>query len=140
MIESFSLSIDWRGPTFTACFSDWVSQKSSPPSLAIHTCWQIWAERKKAVFEDRPPSVLAVVHRVRASLNWQPSSIESFPPIECEIPLTNGSTLACFDGAAVATGLCCGAGGFFKAHPKRITKWFLNCEEGSNTKAELLGL
>jgi ribonuclease HI len=58
----------------------------------------------------------------------------------CEIPLTAGSTLACFDGAAVATGLCCGAGGFFKTLPNKVTKWFLNCGEGSNTKAELLGL
>jgi ribonuclease HI len=30
--------------------------------------------------------------------------------------------------------------GFFKTHQSRITKWFLNCGPGSNTKAELLGL
>jgi len=51
-----------------------------------------------------------------------------------------GSTLVCFDGAALSNGLCCGAGGTFKSHPSRITKWFLNCGAGSNTKAELMGL
>jgi hypothetical protein len=35
LIESFSLTVTWRGPTFSACFSDWVSQKSAPPSLAV---------------------------------------------------------------------------------------------------------
>jgi ribonuclease HI len=54
--------------------------------------------------------------------------------------LTAGYTLACFDGAAASTGFCCGAGGFFKSHTKRTTKWFLNCGVGTNTKAELLGL
>ena len=48
--------------------------------------------------------------------------------------------MAFFDGAALENGECCGAGGFFKSHATRITKWFLNCGAGSNTKAELLGL
>ena len=51
-----------------------------------------------------------------------------------------GYSAACFDGAALSSGLCCGAGGTFKTHLERTTKWFLNCGEGSNTKAELLGL
>jgi ribonuclease HI len=37
-------------------------------------------------------------------------------------------------------GLCCGAGGTFKSHPGRTTKWSLSCGRGTNTKAELLGL
>jgi ribonuclease HI len=48
--------------------------------------------------------------------------------------------VAFFYGAALSTGSCCGAGGTFKSHPQRTTKWFLNCGRGSNTKAELLGL
>jgi ribonuclease HI len=38
------------------------------------------------------------------------------------------------------SGSCCGAGGFFRAHQSRITKWILNCGPGTNTKAELMGL
>jgi ribonuclease HI len=48
--------------------------------------------------------------------------------------------LACFDGATLSNGECCGAGGFFKTHSSRITKWFINCRAGTNTKAELMGL
>jgi len=54
--------------------------------------------------------------------------------------MDEGSTLACFDGAALSNGLCCEARGTFKSHPSRITKWFLNCGVGTNTKAELMGL
>jgi ribonuclease HI len=140
LTKSFSQPVEWRGPTFSACLSDWITQKSAPPSLAVHICWQIWKERNNAIFEDHPPSIQAVIHRVWASFQWQPSLIKTFAPKSCEISLTDGYTLACFDGAAASTGLCCGAGGFFKTHQKRITKWFINCGEGTNTKAELLGL
>ena len=51
-----------------------------------------------------------------------------------------GHTLVCFDGAAQLDGRVCGAGGIFKHHPSRVTKWFLNCGLGTNTKAELMGL
>jgi ribonuclease HI len=54
--------------------------------------------------------------------------------------LAEGTTLVCFDGIAQSNGICCGAGGTFKSHPSRTTKWFLNCGAGSNTKAELMGL
>jgi ribonuclease HI len=62
------------------------------------------------------------------------------PNKACEFKMAEGYTLACFDGAAQSNGLCCGAGGTFKTHPSRITKWFINCGAGTNTKAELLGL
>jgi ribonuclease HI len=54
--------------------------------------------------------------------------------------LPAGYTVAFFDGAAQSSGLCCGAGGSFKTHPGRTTKWSLCCGRGTNTKAELLGL
>jgi hypothetical protein len=66
-----------------------------------------------------------------SSLSFTKQSILSWPA---------GHTVAFFDGAAKSSGLCCGAGGIFKMHQKRTTKWFLSCGRGSNTKAELLGL
>ena len=54
--------------------------------------------------------------------------------------MDEGHTLVCFDGAAQSDGFCCGAGGTFKNHPSRVTKWFINCGVGTNTKAELMGL
>jgi ribonuclease HI len=75
-----------------------------------------------------------------SSFSWQPSSVKALPIQVCEFTQEEGYTLACFDGAAQSNGLCCGAGGIFKTHPSRITKWFINCGAGSNTKAELMGL
>ena len=140
MLEFFSLIVSRSGTTFSDCFSLWSSQKSVPPCLAVHVCWQIWSEWNKAIFEDRPPSLPVVVHRIMATFHWQPSTVKSFPHKVCDFKLVEGYTLACFDGAAMSNGLCCGAGGIFKHHPARVTKWFLNCGEGTNTKAELLGL
>jgi ribonuclease HI len=60
--------------------------------------------------------------------------------IAYDLFLSEGYTVACFDGTALPNGGCCGAGGFFKTHLSRTTMWFLNCGAGSNNKAELLGL
>jgi hypothetical protein len=32
LINYFSLSVAWKGPTFSACLTDWVTQKSAPPT------------------------------------------------------------------------------------------------------------
>lgn len=140
LINFFHIPVAWKGPTFSACLTDCITQKSAPPTLAVCMCWQVWKERNSAIFEDRIPSILAVFHRVRNSFQWQPALNKTFTPKVYEISLSPGYSLACFDGAAESTGLCCGAGGFFRTHSKRITKWFMNCGEGTNTKAELLGL
>jgi ribonuclease HI len=47
--------------------------------------------------------------------------------------------VACFDGAAKANGLCCGAGGTIKLSASLVHKWYLNCGSGTNSKAELMG-
>jgi ribonuclease HI len=114
--------------------------KPSPSCLAAHISWHLWIERNRALFENRSPSTLAVFYRVLATFSWQPSSLKLIINKEIDLRLPAGYTLACFDGAAQANGSCCGAGGFFRAHPERITKWILNCGPGTNTKAELLGL
>jgi ribonuclease HI len=58
----------------------------------------------------------------------------------CELTLPEGVTLACFDGEALSNGICCATGGIFKSDDMRITKWYLNCGVGTNTKSELMGL
>jgi hypothetical protein len=87
------------------------------------------------IFEDRSPSLSVVVHRIINSFSWQPATQKFFPNRVCEITQAEGLTLACFDGATLSNGNCCGAGGFFKSHSSRITKWFINCGAGTNTKA-----
>jgi ribonuclease HI len=140
LLQHYSLSLAWKGDTISDCFSSWLSDKSAPHPLAAHVCWQTWKERNQVIFEGRPPSYQAVLHRILSSFHWQPTSVKAIQIKACEYSLAEGSTLVCFDGAAQSNGLCCGAGGTFKSHPSRITKWFLNCGAGSNTKAELMGL
>jgi ribonuclease HI len=75
-----------------------------------------------------------------SSFHWKQSSLKTQIPKTCDFIQLEGYTVACFDGAAQASGGSCGAGGFFKFHPSRCTWWFLNCGIGTNNKAELLGL
>jgi ribonuclease HI len=105
-----------------------------------HVCWQTWKERNRAIFEGRSPSPNGFLHRILSSYQFQQISPKTFLYKALDFRMDEGSMLACFDGAALSTGLCCGAGGTFKTHSSRITKWFLNCGAGTNTKAELMGL
>lgn len=122
LLSHFSIKASWSGPNLSECFSSWLSKKCAPSTLAAHACWQLWAERNNATFENRPPSVSAVFHRILSNFQWQASSIKTIPQKVCDITLAGGHTLACFDGAALSNGLCYGAGGFFKSHSRRITK------------------
>jgi ribonuclease HI len=140
IIKHLKLSTTWSGDTITDCFSSWLSNKALPIPLAVYTCWHLWTERNNALFENRSPSRRAVFHRVLASFSWQPTTLTHFIHKEIDLSLPEGYNLACFDGAAQANGSCCGAGGFYRAIPSRITKWMLNCGPGTNTKAELMGL
>jgi hypothetical protein len=71
LLMHFSLNLLWNGSTVSDCFNVWSTEKSAPVCLAVHACWQIWIERNKVLFDDRPPSLLAVVHRILASFSWQ---------------------------------------------------------------------
>jgi hypothetical protein len=110
----FKLPFSWIGESISDCFKSWHLNKSSPNCLAVHVSWHLWIERNKALFEDRPPSSLAVLHRVLATYSWQPSSVRPSLSKAIDLSLPDGHTLACFDGAALSNGLCCGAGGFSK--------------------------
>jgi ribonuclease HI len=81
-----------------------------------------------------------MVYRIVVSFTWQPPTTNPIPNGVCEITHLDGFMLACFDGAALLTEDCCAAGGIFKSYASRVTKWYLNCGVGTNTKAKLLGL
>lgn len=122
LLTHLNLSDSWSGETVTDCFIKWLSNRFLPNSLAALICWNLWIERNHALFEDRAPSTKAVIYRVLALFCWQPSTVKPVLKKELDLRLPEGHTLACFDGAALSTGLCCGAGGFFKSHQSRITK------------------
>jgi ribonuclease HI len=140
LLSHLNLHSTWSGRTVSDCFFKWLTNRFLPNNLAALVCWNLWIERNFALFEDRAPSPKAVIYRVLSLFSWQPSTVKPVLYKDIDLRLPDGFTLACFDGAALSTGLCCGAGGFFKTHQSKITKWFLNCGSGSNTKPELMGL
>jgi ribonuclease HI len=135
-----SLPLSWSGTSFSHCFTRWLSLSSAPKTLPVFVCWQIWSARNRAIFYSCPPSSRAVLLKVLASFHWKQPSLKSPCAQSLRFQLIKDYTVAFFDGAALSSGNCCGAGGIFKTHPSRTTMWFLNCGEGTNNKAELLGL
>jgi hypothetical protein len=140
LLTHLNLHSSWSGRTVSDCFIKWLSNRSFRTTWLPSVCWNLWIERNYALFEDRAPSTKS--SDLQSSRLVQLAAFFSQACLikDIDLRLPEGHTLACFDGAALSTGLCCGAGGFFKSHQSRITKWFLNCGSGSNTKAELMGL
>lgn len=138
LLLHLNLPFNWNRETLSDCFQLWVNQKTPPVGLAAIVCWQLWLERNRVTFEDRPPNLQSVVHKVLYSFHWTqaPEVYHLHKAVEINLPV--GYTLAYFDGAEQAG--CCGAGGFFKSNQTGITKWYFSCGRGTNTKAELLAL
>lgn len=140
VLSKLSLSLSWSGSSFTHSYSRWLALSSAPKILPAIISWQIWFDRNRAIFYSCIPNSHAAILKVLASFHWKQPSLKSPSPIVCDINLIKDYTVAFFDDAALSSGGCCGAGGFFKTHPTRTTMWFLNCGEGTNNKAKLLGL
>jgi ribonuclease HI len=131
---------NWEGDTLSDCFNSWTEDKSVSSILAALTCWYIWIERNKAIFENTSPSVLSVVIKTLRSLKRHPTTQKHIPLRACLITQLVDTTTACFDGATQTGGKQCGAGGVIKTPDLSVYRWFFNCGEGSNTRAELLGV
>jgi len=63
--------------------------------------------------------------------------VTNIPPSlhSCLIAHPLDSTVACFDGATLANWKCSGARGIIKTSATTVYRWYLNCGEGTNTKA-----
>jgi len=105
LTKVYNLKIPWAGSSISDCLIVWNLEKSVPVSLAAITCWQIWIERNKVLFEDHTPSYIAVVHRIAVTFSWQSASIKPTPNRVCGFIHIEGFTLACFDGAAQLHGV-----------------------------------
>jgi hypothetical protein len=68
------LKITWEGATLNDCFSTWTKDKSISKNMASLTYWYIWLERNKVIFDEKSPSVSAVIYKILGSLNWLPQS------------------------------------------------------------------
>jgi len=136
----YQLKRKWEDATVLDCFSFWSKDKIVPTGLTALACWHLWLERNKSIFEEKPPSHLAVIHRISGSFSWRPTSLNSIPNRVCTITHKAGFSLACFDGVALSNGECCRAGGIIKTLASNVIKWHINCRAGTNTKAELTRL
>jgi ribonuclease HI len=132
-------SSTWTGTSPSICFQNWSRVSTNQVKIPILLCWLLWKNRNTALFEDKPPSV----HRVACSILAEITVDRNQPPIStpCRpiftIPLDR--VVAWFDGAAQHDGLYCGAGGKITINPQTSYRWTLNCGQGSNMKAELMG-
>jgi hypothetical protein len=80
-----------------------------------------------------------VIYKILALPPYSFSFSKDKPPNDILISSCKDSTLAWFDGAAKSDGSICGAGGIIEVQEATIYIWTLNCNKGTNTKAELLG-
>jgi hypothetical protein len=92
--QHYSLTTDWKGSSFTDCFISWISDSSAPHSLAAHVCWQTWKERNLVLFEGRPPSLQAVLHRILSSFHLQQKSTKNIQIKARDYLIAEGSTIS----------------------------------------------
>jgi hypothetical protein len=81
-----------------------------------------------------------VIIKVMGLFKQQSSSNLVAPVRDCNILYLDGYSLAFFDGASQSKKTVCGAGGVIKTIDSHVYRWTLNGGEGTNTKAELLGI
>jgi hypothetical protein len=129
----------WDGTSLSDSIASWTKEKSISKKLVALTCWFIFLERNKVIFYEKEPSVWVVVYKILGSLNISPSPQKSIALRTCPITQFDGYAIACFDGASISGGLICGAEGVIKLPESTVYKWFINCGNGTNTKAELMG-
>jgi hypothetical protein len=107
--------------------------------MSVLTCWYIWKERNKSLFDGRSPSAWAIVFKVVGELNKN-TPVQIFQKLrQNPIMRISGYSLAYFDGASIDGGSICGAGGTIKCTNSQVYRWYFNGGSGTNTKAELLG-
>ena len=120
-------------------FYQWIADKSVSFEIAVLTCWCLWIERNRGIFENKRPSVFLVMHKVMGLFRHKSNIVPNLAVKECFI-LHEGTTIAFFDGAIRSDRTSCGAGGVIKISEILIYRWFFNCGGGTNSKAELLGI
>jgi hypothetical protein len=99
-----------------------------------------WIERNKAIFDERSPSVSAVVYKILGSHNWLPQSHKPTSLRVCTITQKEGYTIAFFDGMAISGGKRCGAGGIIKLQSRLFINGTSTVGKAPTQKRELMGV
>jgi ribonuclease HI len=107
--------------------------------LPVFLCWQVWKARNAALFDEKSPSIHRVVNLILVEAALQRKQSSDPPPSRHKFKVPHDRVVAWFDGAAQQGGSLCGAGGKIALNSHSCFRWTLNCGQGSNMKAELLG-
>jgi hypothetical protein len=111
-----NLKRTWTGQDIVDCYRQWINDKSVLPELAALTCWGLWLERNKCIFENVAPSVHSVLFKILGLYRPNNPSLPQSLTKECFIQYEEGSSIAFFDGATRSDRSSCGAGGVIKVY------------------------
>jgi ribonuclease HI len=116
-----------------------MEDSKNPALLPIFLCWQVWKTRNAALFDEKSPSVHRVANFIIAEMVTSRKQTSITPPSRTFFKVPLDRVVAWFDGAAQQSGSLCGAGGKIVLNSHTCFRWTLNCGNGTNMKAELLG-
>jgi hypothetical protein len=107
--------------------------------LPVHICWFVWLARNEHSSMLRSlPSFTSALSFCRLQTNLV-RTFKSKPTVRRPLHIPVDRAVAWFDGASQLGGSLCGAGGQIKINSHSSIHWTLNCCQGTNTKAELIG-
>jgi ribonuclease HI len=129
----------WSGSSIQDCFCTWFKDNNIHKMLPVHLCWRVWKARNEAIFQERTPSIKRISNHFLAEASSTSTIVKTLPLSRHTFVFPTDRTVAWFDGASQQGGALCGAGGKIVLNPHTCIRWTLNCGQGTNTKAELLG-
>jgi hypothetical protein len=134
--KSLNLSSGWKGLFVYEFIENWNNLNLLYPTLPAFVSWYVWLEQNKAIFESGNPSIQKVVCQTLGVVGSSTKKEKvQHPIIKKSIPKEHKKN-GCFDGAAQQSGV----GGVLKINEHLAYKWTLNCGQGTNTKAKLMGV
>jgi hypothetical protein len=95
--------------------------------------------RNAAIFEDKSPSIHLVTKFILTAVDCPITPTNAQPNHRSTTTLPFDKAIAWFDGAAQLDGTLCGVVGYILINSHTSYRWTLNCGQGTNTKAELMG-
>jgi len=97
--KALNLSHGWNDISVNECFQNWATQNYILQALPAYICWNIWLDKNKSIFEERPPSLQRIVYLSQGALGKLGKILKVRIPRFTSSTLPMDKTLAWFDGA-----------------------------------------